>query len=93
MNSPSFEVSPGIGGFFAFFFLAIALWLLMRNMFARLRRMNLAQREAQERAEEAAARRGRDGAGAEGEQPDGSGSDEPDGESGGGGRGDRPEER
>ena len=32
-------VTAGIGGFLAFFFLALALWLLMRNMFARLRRM------------------------------------------------------
>lgn len=40
MNTPSTNVSPGLGGFLAFFLLAIALWLLMRNMNARLRRMS-----------------------------------------------------
>ena len=40
MNAPSTSVSPGLGGFLAFFLLAIALWLLMRNMNARLRRMS-----------------------------------------------------
>ena len=45
----STSVSPGLGGFLAFFLLAIALWLLMRNMNARLRRMayrDEAEREA-----------------------------------------------
>lgn len=57
MNTPNSEVSPGILAFAAFFLLAIALWLLMRNMFTRLRRMNLAERVEQERrAEEERAR-------------------------------------
>ncbi|KRE37523.1 hypothetical protein ASG73_07590 [Janibacter sp. Soil728] len=52
MNTPSSEVSPGLWAFAAFFVLAIALWLLMRNMFVRLRRMNLAERVEQERQRE-----------------------------------------
>ena len=52
MNTPSTSVSPGLGGFLAFFLLAIALWLLMRNMNKRMRRMTY--REEQEK--EAAAR-------------------------------------
>ena len=48
MNTPSTSVSPGLGGFLAFFLLAIALWLLMRNMNKRMRRMTY--REEQEAA-------------------------------------------
>jgi hypothetical protein len=54
VNTPSTSVSPGLGGFLAFFLLAIALWLLMRNMNKRMRRMTY--REEQEAA--ARARRG-----------------------------------
>ena len=54
MNTPSTSVSPGLGGFLAFFLLAIALWLLMRNMNKRMRRMTY--REEQEAA--ARAKRG-----------------------------------
>lgn len=86
MNPPSFEVSPGIGAFFAFFFMAVALWLLMRNMFKRLRRMNLAARAAELEAEEQARgaesvgpdRTGDGGSGASGagsDSPPGSGRD------------------
>jgi hypothetical protein len=46
MNTPSTSVSPGLGGFLAFFLLALALWLLMRNMNARLRRMRFRDEEA-----------------------------------------------
>ncbi|MCT1620358.1 hypothetical protein ACWDHH_02890 [Janibacter hoylei] len=66
VNSPSTEVSPGIWAFIVFFVLALALWLLMRNMFTRLRRMNLAERDAQrqraeqERAREESAERSRE---------------------------------
>ena len=63
MNTPSTEVGPGWWAFVAFFFLAIALWLLMRNMFVRLRRMNLVQREEQaeeDRAREELLRRSRE---------------------------------
>jgi hypothetical protein len=38
MNDPN-VVSPGILGFLAFFFLAVALYLLVRNMNGHLRRM------------------------------------------------------
>ncbi len=50
MNAPSTEVGPGFLAFFTFFFLAIALWLLMRNMFARMRRMNIARRSEEQKA-------------------------------------------
>ena len=46
MNFESVDVTAGLGGFLAFFLLAVALYLLMRNMNARLRRM--AYREEQE---------------------------------------------
>ena len=45
MNTPSTSVSPGLGGFLAFFVLALALWLLMRNMNARLRRMRFREED------------------------------------------------
>lgn len=52
MNQPSTTVSPGLGGFLAFFFLAIALWLLVRNMTTRLQRLRFREeREEQERAQ------------------------------------------
>jgi hypothetical protein len=47
-------VGPGIWGFIAFFVLAIALWLLVRNMNSRLRRMAYSDRERAEAAEAAA---------------------------------------
>ncbi len=34
------SVSPGMGGFLAFFLLACALWLLMRNMLKHMRNLN-----------------------------------------------------
>ena len=61
MKTPSTEVGPGMWAFVAFFVLALALWLLMRSMFTRLRRINLAERdraeEARRRAEETKATR------------------------------------
>ena len=55
MNTPSTSVSPGLGGFLAFFLLAIALWLLMRNMNKRMRRMTyLEEQEAAQRKKQAA---------------------------------------
>ena len=49
-------VGPGIWGFIAFFVLAISLWLLVRNMNSRLRRMAYRDRdEAAEAQREAAA--------------------------------------
>ncbi|MER7073627.1 hypothetical protein [Terrabacter sp. NPDC000476] len=41
-------VGPGIWGFVAFFVLALALWLLVRNMNTRLRRMAYRDRERAE---------------------------------------------
>ncbi|GAA5022259.1 hypothetical protein GCM10023258_12330 [Terrabacter aeriphilus] len=41
-------VGPGIWGFVAFFVLAVALWLLVRNMNTRLRRMAYRDRERAE---------------------------------------------
>ena len=58
VNTPSTSVSPGLGGFIAFFLLAVALWLLMRNMNKRMRRMTYREeQEAAARAEAAARRR------------------------------------
>jgi hypothetical protein len=51
VNTPSTAVSPGLGAFIAFFVLAIALWLLMRNMNARMRRMSYRAEERQREAE------------------------------------------
>ena len=60
-GAPSSMVSPGLWGFFAFFLLGLALYLLMRNMNARMRRMSYRseelQREAQAEAEERKARK------------------------------------
>jgi hypothetical protein len=53
-------VSPGLWGFVAFFVLAIALYLLMRNMNARMRRMSYRSEElAREAQAEADGRRAR----------------------------------
>jgi hypothetical protein len=58
-GEPSTLVSPGIWGFLAFFVLAVALYLLMRNMNARMRRMSYRAEELQREAEaEAAGRQG-----------------------------------
>lgn len=45
-------VGPGVWGFIAFFVLAIALWLLVRNMNGRLRRMAYRERERDGQARE-----------------------------------------
>ncbi|QGN59177.1 hypothetical protein [Nostocoides sp. HKS02] len=50
-GEPSTLISPGIWGFLAFFVLAVALYLLMRNMNARMRRMSYRAEELQRRAE------------------------------------------
>ena len=67
MDPESVDVTAGLGGFLAFFLLAVALYLLMRNMNARMRRM--AYREEQEA--QAAAGEGPDAV----EGPDSDGSD------------------
>ena len=41
---PNSAVGPGIGAFLAFFALAVALYFLMRNMNARMRRMAYRER-------------------------------------------------
>jgi large-conductance mechanosensitive channel len=46
MDPESVDVTAGLEGFLAFFLLAVALYLLMRNMNARMRRM--AYREEQD---------------------------------------------
>jgi hypothetical protein len=46
MDPESVAVTAGLGGFVSFFLLAVALYFLMRNMNARMRRM--AYREEQE---------------------------------------------
>lgn len=48
MSGANQSISAGIGGFLAFFLLACALWLLMRNMNGRLR--NLRYNEEAEEA-------------------------------------------
>ena len=50
-GAPSAMVSPGLWGFVAFFVLALALYLLMRNMNSRMRRMSYRSEELQRRAE------------------------------------------
>lgn len=42
---PNSAVGPGIGAFLAFFALAVALYFLMRNMNARMRRMAYRERD------------------------------------------------
>ncbi|MFW5473944.1 hypothetical protein ACOCJ5_11610 [Knoellia sp. CPCC 206450] len=48
--TPSQQAAPGLWAFVAFLFLVIALWLLMRNMNARLRRMSYKQKAAEQEA-------------------------------------------
>ena len=60
MDTPSSSIGPGLGAFIAFFVLAVVLWLLMRNMNGRMRRMaykeqqRVADLEAREEAREQA---------------------------------------
>ena len=53
-GAPSAMVSPGLWGFIAFFVLALALYLLMRNMNARMRRMSYRAEEREREAEQQA---------------------------------------
>jgi flagellar biosynthesis/type III secretory pathway M-ring protein FliF/YscJ len=75
MDTPSTSVGPGIGAFVAFFVLALALWLLMRNMNGRMRRMaykeqqRVADMEAEEAQREAAKGEKPTRPGSEGEPP------------------------
>ena len=49
MNGANQAVSGGIGGFLAFFLLACALWLLMRNMNKRLQNVRYDEELEQQR--------------------------------------------
>ena len=49
MNGANQAVSGGIGGFLAFFLLACALWLLMRNMNKRLQNVKYDEELEQQR--------------------------------------------
>lgn len=49
MSGANQAVSGGIGGFLAFFLLACALWLLMRNMNKRLRNIKYDEELEQQR--------------------------------------------
>ena len=45
-DAPTADGGPGFLAFIAFFVLALALWFLMRNMNARMRRMSYRQQQA-----------------------------------------------
>jgi len=60
VNTPSTAVSPGMWGFVAFFVLALVLYLLMRNMNARMRRMSYRSEELRQEAEAAQEARRKD---------------------------------
>lgn len=51
MGTPTTDIGPGLGAFVAFFALAVLLWLLMRNMNARMRRMAYRERDRVEALE------------------------------------------
>jgi flagellar biosynthesis/type III secretory pathway M-ring protein FliF/YscJ len=75
MDTPSTSIGPGLGAFIAFFVLAVVLWLLMRNMNGRMRRMaykeqqRVADMEAEEAQREAAKGEKPTRPGSEGEPP------------------------
>ncbi|QKE85754.1 hypothetical protein [Arthrobacter sp. NEB 688] len=52
MNDSPPDVSTGFLAFIAFTFLALALWFLMRNMNARMRRMSYRQQRAHRGSDE-----------------------------------------
>jgi hypothetical protein len=58
-DTPTTTIGPGLGAFLAMFFLAIALFFLMKNMNARMRRMSYRERDrlAALEAQEAAKRK------------------------------------
>ena len=53
-DTPSDNSMPGLGSFIVFAFLAVALYFLLKNMNARLRRMSYRKREREAAAREAA---------------------------------------
>src|SRR4026207_2073360 len=73
-NTPTTDTGPGFLAFVAFFLLALALWFLMRNMNARMRRMSYRQQAAHRgRNDPPAAEGGRPRAGARGRGAPGGG--------------------
>ena len=54
-EAPTADGGPGFLAFLAFFILALALWFLMRNMNARMRRMSYRQQAAHRGKDEAQA--------------------------------------
>lgn len=52
-SGDTLPVGPGLWGFIAAFVLALALWLLMRNMNGRMRRMAYRERERLEHEDQA----------------------------------------
>ena len=58
-DTPTTTIGPGLGAFIAMVFLAVALFFLMKNMNARMRRMSYRERDrlAALEAEEAAKRK------------------------------------
>ena len=93
-DTPTAAVAPGFLAFVGFFLLAMALWFLMRNMNARMRRMSYRQQQAHRGRDEAQAGPGevadprRDGGNRPGEDPAPDGGSGDGGSSGGGGGGD-----
>ncbi|MDX5398948.1 MAG: hypothetical protein LPK92_04395 [Actinomycetes bacterium] len=47
-DTPSDDSMPGLGSFIVFAFMAVALYFLLKNMNARLRRMSYREKERQE---------------------------------------------
>ena len=70
-DAPTADTGPGFLSFVAFFLLALALWFLMRNMNARMRRMSYRQQRAG---------LGKDDPQADGTDPDGTDADGTDAE-------------
>jgi hypothetical protein len=71
MNLESVDVTAGLGGFLAFFLLAVALYFLMRNMNTRLRRMAYREEQEAKTADGGSLRDETDSAGPEGGPQDG----------------------
>jgi hypothetical protein len=66
MNIESVDVTAGLGGFLTFFLLAVALYFLMRNMNARLRRMAYREQMEAKAAKEGSVRETPDSSGPKG---------------------------
>jgi hypothetical protein len=71
MNPESVDVTAGLGGFLAFFLLALALYVLMRNMNTRLRRLSYREEQEARSADDAPPDEPPDSPGRRGGPPDG----------------------